>query len=158
MRNIKSKFSWKTFIKKISFLYLFSMLVYLILDTSVRSFNIFRTFKYLTNHKKNFVLSTSILTGFLVFVLAIFNQIVPVLFVVLYGVVILAIANYLKIQWRGEPIVPSDLAMVKSFSDLFQMVEWYYFALFIIATILLVYGVIKLRKISLYIVWSTSFW
>ena len=35
MRNIKSKFSWKTFIKKISFLYLFSMLVYLILDTSV---------------------------------------------------------------------------------------------------------------------------
>lgn len=146
MRNTKSKFSWKTFIKKISFLYLFSMLVYLILDTSVRSFNIFHTFKYLTNHKKNFVLSTSILTGFLVFVLAIFNQIIPVLFVVLYGVVILAIANYLKIQWRGEPIVPSDLAMVKSFSDLFQMVEWYYFALFIIATILLVYGVIKLRK------------
>lgn len=133
-------------IYKVLLITAFSFLVVLLLDSSSRNFKFIHTLNFISNHKKNLFLSTLVIGLIVSILLVLFNNLVVVLGGLTYFFILFALSNFVKIQLRAEPILPSDIGSLRAFTDLMQMVEFKFIILFILFTLVSMYAIYRLNK------------
>lgn len=136
----------ESIIKRTLFLLLISVLSFFILELGLRDFNISSVFTFISNHKKIMLLSISVYLLFILLFAILFNDLWLTAAFFIYGFTILSFSNFLKIDFRLEPVFPSDIALITSFKDLIQMVDLIYLIMFVVFTVIVFTAVYFLSK------------
>ena len=127
-------------------LILASLFITFILTSSVQNFSLEMTLEvFLSNFTLTFF---SVIVVFIIqiFVLTFFNSnLLTILISVLISLMI-AIVNFLKIQFRAEPIIPTDIGFLMDIPSLVRLVEPIYVLLMIILIIVAVVLIIGIKR------------
>lgn len=136
----------KKLLKKGLIIFSFSAFLYLLLELGIRNFNIISVLSFTFKNISKMLLASLTLSVIVTIALAIINNIVLVFGGMTYTFILITISNFIKIQLRGEPIIPSDIDSLKASFDLLQMVSIKYVIILVVFTVVTLYAIVKLYK------------
>ena len=111
---------------------------------------------YMLNYWHNHVFNIVVLYVFYLCCLVVFNRQTYALYWFFTGTFLFAIANYLKLSYRNEPLLPSDFSQILEVSQIIQMMNEFHVIIVLVAIGLLVVTFLLLTKIHSKWVFTTK--
>ncbi|PEA88705.1 phosphoglycerol transferase [Bacillus thuringiensis] len=106
--------------------------------------------KWIYSHAGQYILSFVFIYIMYVFVYSLFGKMILSVTLTSCSFIILAIVNYFKIRFRGEPLYPSDFTQIAQMQSVITMVmdyfSWNYMLVVIASIALFIFAVMYIRK------------
>lgn len=147
-RNLSEKNLFISRLKNSCLTILLLLIAQIILIYFQCQFNLQDVWYYTLNYWHNYIFDIILLYFFYLVFLVLFNRKTYAWFLFFSTILLFSIANYLKLSYRSEPLLPSDFTMIFEINQIIQMINEVHMITSIVVIIMLIASFFLITKIK----------